>query len=668
MAEEKYPSGTVVIVNGLTSQPHLNGTHGTIKMWKEKLSRYLVVMKSGEKIACKADALTLPGDEKVQEKEVVTPPAAPEVPTVDVAAIAEATLAKSKGGEELGNRERCCICKMPLRLDDSFKHPLVCCATLMCHKCFMKDMQVPEMDCPNCKVIRPSSKAKEYVELVAQRVKDGYGWAFAQMADVYMQGHEGYGVQTDYEKGRSYLEKAVEKGHTTAMLNLAQMYLQKDKKMGVERDPLKAYGLLQQAAAKAVAPAIFALGQLHQAGDGVKQSWQDAVDFYKIASDQEYPPACFLLGLLLAQGKVLPQNLKAANHLWTIAARGGHKEAAAHLQKLNIMMKNQQQQNGESPLPSASGQKQGTGKFEEQQGIIEVTETTTSTGGITSVDKLQGVNPADLLSKDKCSTCDKLLSVDSAGWQPNVCCNTRSCMSCCIKFAQEKRDSCGQCNQKNGNRASPEYLQMVQKCCEDGEIWAVASMAEAYMFGHPSKLIEQSNEKAFEHLKRASDAGHTVSMTNLGAFYMDGTKGVAKDFAMAHSLYIKAARMGNNAAVYNLGQMHERGDGVQQSWKEAINLFNMAASKGYAPAQFALGIIFAKGEVVKQNFKLAKGVWSAAASQGFPAAVQALKQLAEVEAAMKVEKEAAAKLASAEQDEKDVNDLIQATEELETMD
>ena len=54
--------------------------------------------------------------------------------------------------------------------------------------------------------------------------------------------------------------------------------------------------------------------------------------------------------------------------------------------------------------------------------------------------------------------------------------------------------------------------------------------------------------------------------------------------------------------------------------------------------------------------------------QALPAAVQALKQLAEVEAAMKVEKEAAAKLASAEQDEKDVNDLIQATEELETMD
>ena len=194
-------------------------------------------------------------------------------------------------------------------------------------------------------------------------------------------------------------------------------------------------------------------------------------------------------------------------------------------------------------------------------------------------------------------------------------------------------------------------------------------MAEVHMFGHPSQLIEKDNDKARKYLERAVEAGHTVSMVNLAAFYMDGSKGVERDYAKAHGLYVKAACLGNISAVYNMGQMHERGDGVQQSWKETITLFNMAAARGYAPAQFALGLIFAKGEVVAQNFAMSKQLWTHAAKQGFPAAIQALEQLVSVEAAaQRVEAAKKAKADATNNVGGNDTELSAAMEELETMD
>ena len=601
--------GTLVVVNGLVSQAHLNGKQGTVKVWKENMLRYLVIMETGEKIACRPESLTLPG----------TPPAP-----------ATSSTGFQPPVDPYSDRERCSLCQNPLRLDHTFQHPLVCCGGIMCQNCFKKDMVVTSMECPHCQVVRPPSTAKEYVEMVLQRTEgeeeENSSWAHALMAEVYINGHPGYKVERDVNKSRSYLERAVELGHTTAMCMLGHFYLQAPEAgMGVERNPLKAYALFKQAAEKGCAPAIFNMGQMHERGDGVTQSWQEAIDFYTSAAQADCPPACFRLGMLCAKGEVMEQNLDRAKVLWTTGAKIGHKDCIGALKALEQMVQNNTKGSVQVRVPPPA-----------------------TTGGITTIDKLKNVSTADLMStEEKCSACDDFLAIDSARWQPNACCNTKCCMGCVIKFARAQKTDCNHCHVDKLMKNSPEYLQLVQRRAEEDQAgWAIAAMAEVYMFGHPSKLVDVDNDKAREHLERATEAGHTVSMTNLGAFYMDGTKGVEQDYVKAHGLYVKAARAGNFAAVYNLGQMHERGDGVQQDWQEAINLFNMAASKGYAPAQFALGLIFVKGEVVEQNFPLARQVWTAAAQQGFPAAIQGLKQLDQVEAQQEAAKAAAAKAAT----------------------
>jgi TPR repeat protein len=377
------------------------------------------------------------------------------------------------------------------------------------------------------------------------------------------------------------------------------------------------------------------MAQMHQRGDGVKQSWPNALEFYNFAVKQKYPPAMFVLGMLFLKGEVVKQNVETTKQLWTTAAKMGHKDAAQNLARLDQAIKDQ------SKPPST----------------------------LTSIDKIADVQAEDLVQKETCSSCSKQLAVDSAQWRPNACCDptTFLCFSCAAKEQQEKKTACGSCGTKRMDKTSAEYLQLVQQRAQQGNAWAIAAIAEVCMFGHPSNTAFRPNmDKARELLTRAAEMGHTVSMTNLAAFYMDGTKGVDIDHVKAHGLFIEAAKKGSFAAVYNLGQMHERGDGVKHDVKEAVNLFNMAASKGYAPAQFALGLLFVKGEAIQQNYKAARQLWTIAAGQGFQPAIQNLKKLDQVEAQAKStsNSEVVAKPAA---EDNSMSSLMAGMEELETV-
>ena len=448
----------------------------------------------------------------------------------------------------------------------------------------------------NCKVVRPPSNAAEYVKLVEQRANEGLSWAQSLMADAYLFGHPGIEGGIDLAKSVEWLVKAVAQEHTGAQCTYAMFHL--DGKKGIPRNPAKAYHLYTMAAKKANVLAIFNMGQMHQRGDGVEQSTQQALDLYVIAANKKYPPACFVLGCFFAEGKVVKQDFKKAHELWTTAAQAGHQEAQQQLEKL------QQHLHPES---------------------VPKYETTTT-------DKIKGLKEEDIYRTDACCTCKKLLPKDSASFRPNICCDTLQCQNCYRQEIQEnggkeEPSCCSNCQVKRMDKNSAEYLQSVQQRAEEGKVYAVAAIAEAYMFGHTSGVIKPDLNKAREYLEKAVEGGHTVSMTNLAAFYMDGKKGVPKNYLKAHGLYVRAARLGNFSAVYNLGQMHERGDGVKKDPQEAVALLNMAASKGHPPAQFALGLIFVKGQYTKPNFPLARQLWTAAAKAGFPAAIQNLPKL-----------------------------------------
>jgi len=62
------------------------------------------------------------------------------------------------------------------------------------------------------------------------------------------------------------------------------------------------------------------------------------------------------------------------------------------------------------------------------------------------------------------------------------------------------------------------------------------------------------------------------------------------------------AAQGHAAAQYNLGVMHEWGNGVPQNNLLAIQWYRRAAENSHKDAQNNLGAMYSKGEGVEQNF------------------------------------------------------------------
>ena len=80
-------------------------------------------------------------------------------------------------------------------------------------------------------------------------------------------------------------------------------------------------------------------------------------------------------------------------------------------------------------------------------------------------------------------------------------------------------------------------------------------------------------------------------------------------------------------ALYMIGVMHEKGDGVTTDLAAAASWFRKAADKGNASAQYRLGRLYERGLGVDQNREEASAWYKKSARQGNVDAKQALKRL-----------------------------------------
>ncbi len=106
----------------------------------------------------------------------------------------------------------------------------------------------------------------------------------------------------------------------------------------------------------------------------------------------------------------------------------------------------------------------------------------------------------------------------------------------------------------------------------------------------------------------------------LGKIYENGFE-VAKNEAVALSLYRKAAAQGSARAMYQLGFAFEYGVGVPKSTGKATKLYQKAAESGDAEGEYELGVRYAQGrDVKKDNLKALKWLRKAA-DQGLSGAL-----------------------------------------------
>ncbi len=125
----------------------------------------------------------------------------------------------------------------------------------------------------------------------------------------------------------------------------------------------------------------------------------------------------------------------------------------------------------------------------------------------------------------------------------------------------------------------------------------------------------QDNRQDIRQLTETAKKGDPEAMFNLGVMYAKGD-GVEKDPAKACQWYEKAAEAGHAGAMFNLGVMYAKGDGVEKDPAKARQWWQKAAEAGHAGAMFNLGLMYAKGDGVEKAPAKARQWWEKAAEKG----------------------------------------------------
>ena len=121
----------------------------------------------------------------------------------------------------------------------------------------------------------------------------------------------------------------------------------------------------QQAAAAGDRTAACNLGYLYETGEGVEQSWDQAVTWYRQAAEQGEARGQYLLGWCYEHGKGVPPSVEQAKQLYEASAKQDYKHAAEALERLK---------NGpgpESGKPGRGGKKPPEKKRPEKGGFLK---------------------------------------------------------------------------------------------------------------------------------------------------------------------------------------------------------------------------------------------------------------------------------------------------------
>jgi len=112
-----------------------------------------------------------------------------------------------------------------------------------------------------------------------------------------------------------------------------------------------------------------------------------------------------------------------------------------------------------------------------------------------------------------------------------------------------------------------------------------------------------------------------IAMFNLGGMYYRG-EGLTKDYVKANELLLRAGENGHATACTNLGNSYLSGRGVERDTNKAIYYYELAAMRGDAEARYNLGAM--EGNV--GNMSRAVKHWMISAGAGCD---KSLKQIRE---------------------------------------
>lgn len=123
--------------------------------------------------------------------------------------------------------------------------------------------------------------------------------------------------------------------------------------------------------------------------------------------------------------------------------------------------------------------------------------------------------------------------------------------------------------------------------------------------------FEEMAQTNFQRLIEIANQNNPQAQFELGKFYSR-----KEEYAKAAKWYEKAAINGYVQAQYILGDMYEKGCGVEENYEKSVEWYQKASDAGHADAQNDLGWMYINGYGVEQDYKKALSLFRSAAKQG----------------------------------------------------
>ncbi|VAW97819.1 hypothetical protein MNBD_GAMMA20-822 [hydrothermal vent metagenome] len=122
------------------------------------------------------------------------------------------------------------------------------------------------------------------------------------------------------------------------------------------------------------------------------------------------------------------------------------------------------------------------------------------------------------------------------------------------------------------------------------------------MFSNTAALaaIDYILEQKFHAELAKAEQGNAKAQYAIGEMYEKG-RGVEKDPRRAFSWYSKATQQGNIKAEYKLGMAYLNGTGIRENYRKAHDWLSKSSNQGYARAQYFLGTLYENGQGTAQD-------------------------------------------------------------------
>ena len=138
--------------------------------------------------------------------------------------------------------------------------------------------------------------------------------------------------------------------------------------------------------------------------------------------------------------------------------------------------------------------------------------------------------------------------------------------------------------------------------------------------------IEVSKEEMLDYLLRSAKKGYSPALVKY-AYYLENGIYVEKDYQMAYEYYLLACQKQNREGFYHLGRWFFYGIGQKEDKHKAMQYYQQASHYHYSKASFMLGYMYHYGDGISKDLEKAKEYYQLALQEGYLEAQKELDKL-----------------------------------------